>query len=144
MDTEKNITAKQIEHVHDYFGRTSVNQDHFHTFVGTTSTESVVVDGHVHSFANETREARGHTHLMNGTTGRNVAVLMGHVHQMAGATTVNAGHSHTFDLFTGYQRPPRNQRKPRITGVVGEKQATRERRRLRPRSPFRNPTEKQQ
>lgn len=143
MDTEKNIAAKQAGHVHDYYGRTSVDRGHFHTFVGSTATETPVANGHVHNYANETRVAENHTHLMTGTGGLQVAVLMGHVHRLQGATTVNDNHSHTYEVYTGYQRPPRNQRRRGWPAGVQanaaeEETSDRPRRRFR----FRNPSEK--
>lgn len=101
------------EHVHDYFGRTSVDMDHFHTFVGSTAVQQYVAGGHVHSYANDTRVAMNHTHLMSGTSGLPMPVLLGHVHQIAGTTSVADSHTHTYDLHTGYQRPPRNLRRRR-------------------------------
>jgi hypothetical protein len=133
------------EHVHDYYGRTSVDMDHFHTFIGSTAVQTYVAGGHVHNYANETRVAMDHIHLMNGTTGTQVPVLMGHVHQMAGTTNVQSNHSHTYDVYTGYQRSPRNVRRPRLfqatsAGDKAESGAAPERKRPRLRLPFRNPS----
>lgn len=111
------------EHVHDYFGRTSVNMDHFHTFVGSTAVQQNVAGGHVHNYANETRVTENHTHIMNGTSGLPVPVLLGHVHEIAGTTTVSDNHTHTYNVHTGYQRPPRNVRRPRPFGVRAEAKA---------------------
>lgn len=143
METEKDVAAKQAGHLHDYYGRTSVDRGHFHTFVGSTDTETPVANGHVHNYANETRVAENHTHLMTGTSGLQVSVLMGHVHRLSGRTTVNDNHSHSYEVFTGYQRPPRNVRRrgwPAGVQVNAEQEGTE----VKPRSRFRfrKPTEK--
>lgn len=103
----------QAEHVHDYFGRTSVDMGHFHTFTGSTMVQQPAVGGHVHNYANETREAENHIHIMRGTTGVPIPVLLGHVHQLAGITEVADNHTHSYDVYSGYQRSPRNRRRPR-------------------------------
>lgn len=105
----------QAPHVHDYFGRTSVDDGHFHTFTGATMEQVSAVGGHVHNYANETRVAQNHTHIMRGTSGLPIPVLLGHVHQLAGVTEVADNHSHSYDVYTGYQRPQRNVRRPRFT-----------------------------
>lgn len=104
----------QAPHVHDYFGRTSVDDGHFHTFTGATMEQVPAVGGHVHNYANETRVAENHTHIMRGTSGLPIPVLLGHVHQLAGVTEVANNHSHSYDVYTGYQRPQRNVRRPRF------------------------------
>jgi len=43
-----------MEHVHDYYGRTTMDLDHFHTFDGTTGLNYEAGRDHVHRFANET------------------------------------------------------------------------------------------
>lgn len=132
------------DHVHDYYGRTSVDNDHFHTFVGSTALTQYVVGGHVHNYANETRVAQNHTHIMNGTSGPMIPVLMGHVHRIGGTTMVNENHSHTYDLHTGYQRPPRNVRRPGVqateAGAKKESETAVERQHPRLRLRFRNPS----
>ncbi|MGE5580098.1 MAG: YmaF family protein [Bacillota bacterium] len=106
---------REFPHVHDYFGRTSVDDGHFHTFTGATMEQVPAVGGHVHNYANETRVAENHTHIMRGTSGLPIPVLLGHVHQLAGVTEIADNHSHSYDVYTGYQRPQRNVRRPRFT-----------------------------
>jgi len=135
------------DHVHDYFGRTSVDLDHFHTFVGSTAVTQYVAGGHVHSYASETRVAQNHTHIMNGTSGIEVPVLMGHLHQLGGTTTVNNNHSHTYDLYTGYPRAPRNVKRQGVqaTGAADKTGSgeTSEKRRPRFKLRFRSPSSEQ-
>lgn len=45
------------EHVHDYYGRTTMDLDHFHTFDGTTGLDYEIGLDHVHRFANVTSRA---------------------------------------------------------------------------------------
>lgn len=129
------------QHVHDYFGRTSVNRGHFHTFTGSTNVETYVANGHTHNYANETRVADNHIHRMNGVSSLSVPVMMGHVHRLQGTTTVDDDHSHTYDLYTGYPRAPRNVRRGRFFGSFSAKEEggeavspLRPRRRLRVRN----------
>ncbi len=128
---EKREIPTTPDHVHDYFGRTSVTNGHFHTFVGSEDVQQYVPGGHVHNYANETREADNHTHIMRGTSGLPIPVLLGHVDQLAGTTEMADNHAHTYDLYSGYQRAPRNVRRfrPFRTESVGEaKEAPAERR----------------
>lgn len=131
----------QTQHVHDCFGRTSVDDGHFHTYTGSTMVQQPAVGGHVHNYANETREAENHVHIMRGTSGTPIAVLLGHVHQLAGVTEVADNHTHSYDVYTGYQRAPRNVRHPRpyqAESVEENKEAPAERR-PRFRFPRRDP-----
>lgn len=124
MEESKEVAANPAgQHVHDYFGRTSVDRGHFHTFTGSTSVETVVVNGHVHNYANETRAAEGHIHRMNGVSSVQTPVMMGHVHRLQGTTTVDDNHSHVYDVYTGYQRAPRNVRRGRFFGPFSVKEA---------------------
>jgi len=120
VEEEKKEYPNTPDHVHDYYGRTSVNMDHFHTFTGSTAVQESVPGGHVHSYANETRVAMNHTHLMNGTSSPQVPVVLGHVHRLSGTTSMAENHTHTYDLYTGYQRPPRNVRRPRLFSLGEE------------------------
>jgi hypothetical protein len=122
VEEKKEVTAQQAQHVHDYFGRTSIHRGHFHTFTGSTNIETAVVNGHVHNYANETRPAEGHIHRMNGVSSVQIPVMMGHVHRLQGTTTVDDNHSHTYDLYTGYQRAPRNVRRGRFFGPFSMRQ----------------------
>ncbi len=102
-----------IEHVHDYYGRTTMDSDHFHTFEGTTGLNYETGLDHVHRFANETSRAHGHTHRMDGNTSRQIPAFWGHIHQIAGVTSFDEGHTHRFDVLSGGPHRPRN-RRPRL------------------------------
>lgn len=149
---EDSVENKQVTtgplHVHDYYGRTSVDHDHFHTFVGSTETQVQVGEGHVHRYASETRVAMNHTHILSGNSTLPIPARMGHFHQLQGTTTVNDGHSHTYDLYTGYQRAPRNRRRRRPMSAMeapsDEKGAPQQRRPFMRPPFFRNPSEKEQ
>ncbi|QUL98807.1 MAG: hypothetical protein IMF26_01625 [Candidatus Fermentithermobacillus carboniphilus] len=112
----KEVTAPEAGHVHDYWGRTSTEQDHFHTFEGTTGLDTPVDGDHVHRFANETSRAHGHTHRMAGTTSHQIPAFPGHVHRIQGLTTFDEGHAHTFDVQSSHPHRPRT-RRPRLAGV---------------------------
>lgn len=142
MEEKNEVTARETvgQHVHDYFGRTSVDRGHFHTFTGSTNTQTVVTGGHAHEYANVTRVAENHVHRMNGISSVQVPVMLGHVHRLQGTTTVDDNHSHTYDLYTGLPRAPRNVRRGRFFGPFSAKaegaeprEEPRPRRRLRVR-----------
>lgn len=144
MEDRTEFAAREAgQHVHDCFGRTSVDRGHFHTFTGSTNVETLVVNGHVHNYANETRVAENHVHRMNGVSSVQIPVMMGHAHRLQGTTTIDDGHSHVYDLYTGHQRAPRNVRRGRFFGPFSVKDATggeapeqpRPRRRLRAKTP---------
>ncbi len=118
MEEKNEVTARQAggQHVHDYYGRTSVDRGHFHTFTGSTNVQTVVAGGHVHEYANMTRVAENHVHRMNGVSSVMIPVMMGHVHRLQGTTTVDDNHSHVYDIYTGSQRMPRNVRRGRFFG----------------------------
>jgi hypothetical protein len=102
-----------MEHVHDYYGRTTMDLDHFHTFDGTTGLNYETGRDHVHRFANETSRAHGHTHRMHGNSSRQIPAFWGHVHQIAGITSFDDGHTHRFDVLSGLPHRPRSKR-PRL------------------------------
>ncbi|HHX27844.1 MAG: YmaF family protein [Bacillota bacterium] len=118
MEEKNEVTAREAggQHVHDYFGRTSVDRGHFHTFTGSTNVQTVVVGGHAHEYANVTRVAENHVHRMHGVSSVQMPVMMGHVHRLQGTTTVDDNHSHVYDVYTGLQRVPRNVRRGRFFG----------------------------
>jgi len=119
---EEKTDFPQAPHVHDYSGRTSVDMGHFHNFSGATMVSQTAVGGHVHGYAGETLPAENHTHIMRGTSGLPISVLLGHVHQMAGVTEVTNNHTHSYDLYTGYQRAPRNVRRPRLVKFLSSEE----------------------
>lgn len=139
MNPEDKIKDMGSEHVHDYFGRTSVDLGHFHTFTGSTGVQTFEASGHVHSFANDTRVARNHTHRMFGTSSIQMPTPMvaGHVHQIQGKTSEEEGHTHTFDVYTGYERPPRNVRRRLARALSTDQPDTEEKPKRKLRSPFR-------
>ncbi len=104
------------EHVHDYYGRTTMDLDHFHTFDGTTGLDYEIGLDHVHRFANVTSRAHGHTHRMDGNTSRQIPAFWGHIHQIAGITSFDDGHTHRFDVLSGGPHRPRN-RRPRLISL---------------------------
>ncbi|HHY75504.1 MAG TPA: hypothetical protein GX500_01825 [Firmicutes bacterium] len=118
MEEKNDVTARETgpQHVHDFFGRTSVDRGHFHTFTGSTNIQTVVAGGHAHEYAAETRVAANHTHRLNGLSSIEMPVMMGHVHRLQGTTTVDDNHSHTYDIYTGLPRAPRNVRRGRFFG----------------------------
>lgn len=126
------------EHVHNYFGRTSVEQDHFHVFEGTTGSNMAGEAAHAHRFASETSEAFGHTHKMEGMSSEPVSALLGHVHHIQGTTTFSEGHAHSFSVLTGHPRRPRNKRRRLLSPPEHEDQEDGAKPRLHFRSRFRN------
>jgi len=101
------------QHVHHYYGRTTMDLDHFHVFDGTTGLDYEIGQGHVHRFGNETSRAHSHTHRMHGNTSQQIMTFWGHVHQIAGMTSFDDGHTHRFDVYSGTPTRPRS-RRPRL------------------------------
>lgn len=113
-----NIGEDRREHVHNYYGRTTMDLDHFHVFEGTTGVNYEIGPGHVHRFGNETSRAHGHTHRMYGNSSQPIPVFWGHVHQIAGVTTFEDGHTHRFDVLSNPAHKPRS-RRPRLMNLFG-------------------------
>ncbi len=113
-----NIREERGGHVHNYYGRTTADLDHFHVFEGTTGLNYETGPGHIHRFGNETSRAHSHTHRMYGNSSQQVPTFWGHVHQIAGVTTFEDGHTHRFDVLTGPAHKPRT-RRPRLMSSSG-------------------------
>lgn len=109
-EKSKSSASPQTDHVHDYWGRTSTELDHFHTFDGTTGLQHYIDSDHVHRYATQTSMAHGHTHRMEGNTGKEIPTFAGHVHQIQGLTSYDEGHAHTYDVATTGPRRPRTGR----------------------------------
>lgn len=101
QDNEENL------HVHDFYGRTTLEFNHYHEFYDTTGTQRNVEGGHIHRYSTQTSRAHDHIHTILDNTGLQVPTFFGHVHQIQGVTSVNAGHSHRYNLYGCYPRAPR-------------------------------------
>jgi len=59
----------EMNHVHAYEGRTSVDMGHRHTYEGVTGPGIPMGTSHVHPYSGETSYNRGHNHTYSGMTG---------------------------------------------------------------------------
>jgi hypothetical protein len=98
---------EEVTHVHDFYGRTTLDFNHYHEFYDATGTQSNVEGGHIHRYSTQTSRAHDHIHTMLDDTSLQLPTFFGHVHQIQGVTSVNNGHSHRYNLYSCYPRAPR-------------------------------------
>lgn len=91
-------------HDHLFNGRTSIENQHRHRFMGTTSKDPDT-PGHTHIMAGNTDFRRNHRHRFRIRTSPPIPFRDGHVHCFYGVTSRDYGHVH---YMFGYTRAHRN------------------------------------
>ena len=100
---------EEVTHVHDFYGRTTLDFNHYHEFYDATGTQSNVEGGHIHRYSTQTSRAHDHIHTMLDDTSLQLPTFFGHVHQIQGVTSVNNGHSHRYNLYAAIPERPGEQ-----------------------------------
>jgi hypothetical protein len=83
-----------------YNGRTTVEDQHRHRFMGATSEEPNT-PRHTHIMEGNTEFRQGHRHYYRIMTGPPIPYGSGHLHYFYGITSINDGHAH---YMYGYTR----------------------------------------
>ncbi|HYF81686.1 MAG TPA: YmaF family protein [Clostridia bacterium] len=91
-------------HDHLFNGRTTIEDQHRHRFMGTTS-ENPDTPRHTHIMAGNTDFRQRHRHRFRIRTSPPIPFRGGHVHYFYGITSINDGHFH---YMFGYTRVHRN------------------------------------
>lgn len=91
-------------HDHLFNGRTTIDEQHRHRFMGTTS-DNPDTPRHTHIMAGFTDYRRGHRHRFRIRTSPPILYRGGHIHYFYGITSRDDGHVH---YMFGYTRVHRN------------------------------------
>lgn len=102
-------------HNHMFSGRTTIEDQHRHRFMGTTSANPDT-PRHTHIMAGYTDFRQGHRHYFRIMTGPPIPYRDGHVHYFYGVTFINDRHVH---YMVGYTRVHRHDGHGAYPGYFG-------------------------
>jgi len=88
-----------VMHSHFYLGKTSIDDGHWHDYIGMTSMDPDD-PGHIHYMAGHTSYEDGHVHDYKNATGPAIYVEGKHYHMYSGITGMADGHVHIYEDAT--------------------------------------------
>lgn len=86
-------------HSHYYLGKTTIDNGHWHNYMGMTSCADDDPD-HIHHMEGKTSLDDGHIHDYNNKTGPAIYIAGKHYHMYCGITQEADGHVHKYEDST--------------------------------------------